>query len=185
MVYHLNRKDVPAALLGAYEGNKLKAEPCTSVAIPCDAGLWSGGSREHYIALEMQTGKMIPLPGQNSAPWDNDRTARNIELRPGFAIVRSSIFCGKNMGLTYFVHPDDIVKLVPQDKSVELCDVEKRVLRIIDGYKSFARNDEYRRAGIELGEAEAIKARLISLGLLNKAGAITTAGRNACEGVRL
>jgi hypothetical protein len=66
-----------------------------------------------------------------------------------------------------------------------LCDVEKRVLRIIAGYKAFARNDEFRRAGIEAGESDAIKARLIKLGLLNKAGAITISGRNACEGVRL
>ena len=185
MVYHLNRKDVPAYLLGHYEGNKLKAEPCTSVTIQSDAGIWSGGSRERYIAVELASGKMIALPDQDSAPWDSNRTTREIPLKPGFAILRTSVFCGKNMGLTYFVHPDDIVKLVPDNSSVALCDIEKRVLRIISGYKAFARNDEFRRAGIELGEADAIKARLISLGLLNKAGAITVKGKNACEGVRL
>ena len=185
MVYHLNRKDIPAYLLGHYEGNKLKAEPCTSVTIQSDAGLWSGGSRERYIAVELISGKMIALPDQDSAPWDSNRTTREIPLKPGFAILRTSVFCGKNMGLTYYIHPDDIVKLVPKNTDSELCAVEKRVLRIIDGYKSFARNDEFRRAGIELGEADAIKARLISLGLLNKAGAITVKGRNACEGVRL
>jgi len=185
MVHYLNKKDVPAHLLGAYKGNKLEAEPCTSVTIPCDAGLWSGGTRQHYVALEIQTGKMTSLPGQQSAPWDKDRKSYAIELRPGYAIVCSNVFCGKNLGLTYYVHPSDIAKLVPDNSTVQLCDVEKRVLRIIQGYKAFARNDEFRRAGIEIGEADAIKARLVTLGLLNKAGAITVAGRNACEGVRL
>jgi hypothetical protein len=128
---------------------------------------------------------MVPLPNQGGSPWDNNRSNRNVELRPGFAIVRSSVFCGKNLGLTYYVHPDDIVKLVPDNSTVQLSDTEKCVLRIIQGYMSFARNDEYRRAGIEAGEVEAIKARLIGLGLLNKAGAITTKGKNACEGVKL
>jgi hypothetical protein len=185
MVYHLAKNEVPAFLRGAYEGNKFRAEPVTSLTIQSDAGLWSGGSREFYSAVDLQTGFKVALPDQDGAPWDASRKSRTIDLRPGYAIVRSSHFCGKNMGLVFYIHPDDVAKLVPKDSGAELCDIEKKVLRIIDGYKSFARNDEFRRAGIELGEVDAIKSRLISLGLLNKAGAITVKGRNACAGVRL
>ena len=185
MVYHLDRKDVPPAMLGAYKGNKIEAESCTSVDIPFDAGLWSSGTRYHYISLDIASGRMFPLAGQDSSPWDENRKARTIDLLPGQAIVCQSVFCGRNMGLTYYMRPDDFAKIVPSDSGVALCDVEKRVLRIIAGYKAFARNDEFRRAGIEAGESDAIKARLIKLGLLNKAGAITISGRNACEGVKL
>ena len=185
MVYHLAKNEVPEFLRGAYNGSKFRAEPTTSVTIRSDAGLWQGGSRDFFYAIDLKTGHKVALPGQDGAPWDASRETRTIDLRPGYAIVESSIFCGKHMGLVFYVHPDDIARLVPNNSGAELCEVEKRVLRIIAGYKAFARNDEFRRAGIELGEADAIKARLISLGLLNKAGAITIKGRNACEGVRL
>ena len=185
MVYHLAKNEVPEFLRGAYTGSKFRAEPVTSVTIRSDAGLWQGGSRDFYYAIDLQTGRKVALPGQDGAPWDASRETRTIDLRPGYVIVESSTFCGKHMGLVFFVHPDDIARLVPNNSGAELSETEKRVLRIISGYKSFARNDEFRRAGIELGEADAIKARLVTLGLLTKANAITVKGLNACEGVRL
>jgi len=178
-MYHLDKKDVPASLRAGYSGNKFKAQAVTSLTIGSDAGLWSGGTRDFYYMIRLADGATCDFPGQQSAPWNSARADKDVSIDPGFAIVRHSHFCGSDMGLEFFVNPADIVKLVPHDDSSALCDVERRVLYIISAYKSFARPDEFRRAGIDVNEADAIKARLISLGYLNKAGAITVKGRNA------
>lgn len=185
MTHYLNKDEIPAFLRRGYSGNKFRAESVTSLTIHADAGLWSGGSRDSYSAIELATGNEIPLPHQSSAPWDAARVERKIDLRPGYAIIRASMFQGKDMGLIYYVHPDDIAKLLPKDSGAELSQNEKKVLYIIKSRKSAYRADEYRRALIGSFELDAIKSRLISLDLLNKAGAITVKGRNAVEGFTL
>jgi hypothetical protein len=183
MLHHLEKNQVPAFLRGGYNGKAFKAQACTSFTIPADAGLWSGGSRDAYSAVSLADGRIATIPGQDSAPWNSIRADRIVEIKPGFCLIRHSMFCGKDMGLTFFVHPDDIVKLVPHD-SCELVECEKTVLYITCAYKSFARADEARRMGIDTGELESIKARLIKLELLAKNGAITVKGRNAISGYR-
>lgn len=185
MNHYLNKNEIPDFMRRGYSGNSFRARPVLTVTIPSDAGLWSEGSRDSYSAIELTTGKEIPLPNQSSAPWDSKRVERTIELRPGYAIIRASIFCGKDMGLIYYVHPDDIAKLLPKDSGAELSQIEKTVLYIIKSRKSVYRADEYRRAGINIGEIDAIKSRLIALDMLNKSGAITNKGRNAVEGFSL
>lgn len=181
---HLNKSDIPANLRAGYSGNKFKAQAVTSLTIRADAGLWSGGTRDFYYMIRLADGATCTFPGHQNAPWNKERVDKDIAIDPGFAIVRHSHFCGTDMGLEFYVNPADIAKLVPHDDGPALCDVEIRVLYIARAYKSFARADEYRRAGISEGEADAIKARLISLGYLNKAGAITTKGRNKSSGYR-
>lgn len=177
-MYHLDRKDVPANLRAGYSGNKFKAQAVTSVMVRADAGLWSGGTRDFYYMIRLADGATCAFPGQQNAPWNKERTDKEISIDPGFAIVRHSHFRGDDKGLEFYVNPADIAKLVPQDNEPELCAVENTALYIARAFKSSARADEYRRAGIDANEADAIKARLISLGYLNKAGAITTKGRN-------
>lgn len=180
---YLEKNQIPASLRGAYSGNKFRAEPCESVVIPSDAGLWDGGSRTVYTAIELHSGRVVALPGQQSAPWDANRTERKIELKPGFAIVAHRMFRGTDLGLTFYVHPVDVAALIPTDIAADLTETEKTVLAIVRSRKAAYRNDEYRRKGIDAAEAEAIKARLIRDGYLNKAGAITVKGRNACDGI--
>jgi hypothetical protein len=181
---YLEKSQVPAFLRNGYSGSKFRAEAREIITIHSDAGLWSGGTRDHYSAVSLIDGKSLSLPGQSSAPWDKDRKETEIELRPGFAIIRHSMFCGKDMGLTFYVHPVDIAQLLMCDDAEPLAEVEKTVLYIIKGTKSGYRADAYRRANISEGEAEAIKARLIKLELLNKSGAITIKGKNAVQGFR-
>lgn len=180
---HLEPKQVPAYLKGGYTGQKFKAEAAESVHIPADAGLWSGGSRNTYSAIELATGRAAAVSDNMSSPWAAERQDRTVPLRAGFAIVKHSIFCGKDYGLTFFVHPSDVTKLLPEPVSDDLSAVELKALAIVRGIKSSYRADYYARAGISAGEVEAIKAKLIRLGYLNKAGAITVAGRNRSEGV--
>jgi hypothetical protein len=181
---HLNKNDIPAHLRAGYNGNKFKARAALSITIRSDAGLWSGGTRDFYYMIRLADGANCAFPGHQNAPWNIERVDKEISIDPGFAIVRHSHFCGDDMGLEYYINPVDIAKLVPYDDGPELCKVESMVLYITRAFKSFARNDEYRRAGISEGEAGAIKARLINLGYLNKAGAITTKGKNKISNFR-
>lgn len=181
---HLEPNQVPAHLKSGYNGKRFQAEPAESVTIPSYAGLWDGGSRTTYSAIELATGRAVPVSDNVSAPWDKTRQDKTVPLRAGFAIVKHSIFCGNDMGLTFFVHPSDIVKLIPDQAKDDLCAVEVKVLAVIRGLKSSYRADQFRRMGLSDGEVEAIKGKLTRLGYINKAGAITVAGRNRCEGVR-
>jgi len=180
---HLEKNQVPAFLRGSYSGQMFKAKPCEEMTINPDAGLWSGGSRDIFSAIELSTGRSLPLPNQADAPWSESRTERKITLRPNFAIVRHSVFQGKDLGLTFYVHPDDVARLIPSSAASDLSETEIKVLAILRGVKSSYRPDYYSRAGIKPAQVEGIKARLLSLGLVDKRGAITVAGKTACANV--
>lgn len=189
---HLDPKMVPAAMRGAYNGQKFTAVVCTETTIPSDAGLWDGGSRDTFYAIEMETGAQVAIPGQNSAPWDNGRADRTVALRPGFALVRRSMFRGKDMGMTFYLHPDNAAKLLPAP-AAELTAHESLVLSATCSYKAsyggmnryeMAKRDceynpERKAAFPTIEQWETAKQSLIAKGLLNKAGAVTVAGRNA------
>jgi hypothetical protein len=92
------------------------------------------------------------------------------------------------MGLTFYVHPDNATKLLPAPQA-ELTAFEKIVLSATASYKSsYAGMDRYEMARRDCRNGTPFPTRddwalakqtLINLGLLNKAGAITPAGRNA------
>lgn len=184
---HLDPAMVPASMRGSYGGKTFKASVCEQVTIPADAGLWSGGSRDTYTMIELVSGRTVPFPGQNEAPWGS-RSERRVALEPGYTVVCHSMFCGKDMGLTFYVHADNAAKLLPAP-TVELTDHEKVVLYGTRCYKSsYGGKDRYQITceqdygssyRMSRGEWNAAKATLIGKGLLNKQGAITPAGRNA------
>ena len=175
---YLEPNQVPAHLKRGYTGKTFRAEVTERVTVPSYAGLWSSGSRDTYEAIELATGRAVPASDNMSAPWDKTRADRQIELKSGLAVVKHTMFQGKDLGLTYFVHPSDAVALLPPTDD-EVTPTERKVLAIIGGIKSGYRADYFRKAGISDAELEAIKVSLIKRDYLNKAGAITTKGRNA------
>jgi hypothetical protein len=189
---YLDPNMVPAALRGAYSGKKFKAVVCTQTTIPADAGLWSGGTRNTYQIIDLETGRALQASDNMSAPWDQSRKDRMIAIWPGIAVVEHSQFCGKDMGLTFYVHPDNAAKLLPAP-SAELTNHESIVLQATCSYKSsyngkdryeMARPRSWERAELLAAyptreQWDAAKQTLIAKGLLNKAGAVTPAGRNA------
>lgn len=188
MTIHLEKNQVPAALRGAYSGNHFKAEVVEVVTIPADAGLWDGGSRDLYKFVVLETGEEVDMPGQKAPPW-GFRAEYGVSLEPGFAVVRHTYFCGQDLGLTFYVHPENAAALLPAP--VELTPTERFVLEATRGLKSsymgkdrYTLATEYSREPITRQEWDEAKASLIERKLLNKAGAITTAGRNAIEGAR-
>lgn len=188
---YLDAAMVPATLRGNYNGKKFKAVVVDTVTVPADAGLWSDGSRDHWRGVNVNTGEAMAFPGQQSAPWDKRQDCA-VTLIPGFAVVRHSMSCGVDMGLTFYVHPDNAAKLLPAPQA-ELSAFEKIVLNATKSLKSsYGGKDRYtmsldgRRYGPEANEPfptraqwDETKLALIGRGLLNKASAITTAGRNA------
>jgi hypothetical protein len=114
---HLEASQVPATLRGSYSGKKFEAQVCTSVTIPATVGLWDGGSRDDYYGVALDTGETFQLPHSNAWPGFGARREVQVTLEPGKAVVRHSIFCGEDMGLTFYVHPDNAAKLLPKGKN--------------------------------------------------------------------
>lgn len=188
---HLDSAMVPAALRGAYQGKKFKAVICETVTVPATAGLWDSGARDTYTAIEFETGRTVDVSDNRSAPWDGRRD-NTVTLRAGFCVVMHSTFLGKDSGLTFFIHPANAAALLPAPRA-ELAPHDRVVLAATKMYKaSYGGKDRYDMARDDVeynaekkaafptrADWEAAKARLIQAGLLNKAGAITVAGRNA------
>ena len=184
---------IPSHLRRGYDGKKFKAEVCLSVTIPSHAGLWDGSSREVYTVTRLDDGAEYRPAFMGLPPWDNRRGVE-VKLEPGIAVVKHSIFCGRDMGLTFYVHPDNAAALLPPP-APELSPYEKLVLVASGSLKAcYQGRDRYQNAADEyrcwkvLGDDDPYptrtqwseaKASLIGKGLLNKAGAITTAGRNS------
>jgi hypothetical protein len=179
---HMERGDVPAALLRAfpeYRGRKFVAVPCETVTV--QGTYWSGGSRSTY--------RMVRLDGAGpvgQAPVDHPYfDGKGVEgqtyaLPAGVAVVEHSIFCGKDMGLTFYVRPDVLAPLLPSGP--ELTDGERRALACFRGLKSGA----YRQEALAgCGYSDEMRDRLAGLGLLkvakNGATRLTTEGKNAAE----
>lgn len=188
---YLNAKDVPQYLRGDYTGKKFSVNTSTEGYIPNTAGLWEGGSRDTYKLIELSTGRSVSITDVTSAPWDASRTEKRFPMRPGFAIVCHSMFCGRDAVLTFTIHPDDATKMLPASGE-SLAPFESIVLKATREYKSsYNGQDRYQMAkgGISYfdrgnafpsrSEWESAKQSLIARKFLNKAGAITPDGRNA------
>jgi hypothetical protein len=187
---HLEPNDVPSMLRGKYSGKKFAARVVSEFNMPCDAGLWSGGSRDLYHAIDVTSGRVVALPGQSNAPWNKSREHENTYvMQPGIIIVKHSMFRGKDMGLTFYLHPDNATKLLPKP-ALDLDFTQKLVLSATVGKKShYMGRNRYQMTCDDLRDTpnkmptieqwETAKAQLVVLGLLDKRGAVTVKGRNA------
>lgn len=190
---YLDPNQVPQHLRCGYAGRSFTAQITDKVTVPMDAGLWSGGSRDLYHVIRLSDGAMIEAQDHSAAPWDNRRD-NVVTLQPGIAVVRHSIFCGKDSGLTFYMVAADVAPMLPAPVA-DLTAHESIVLNATASYKSsYAGRDRYQMAqddarynlhGMTLetyptrAEWDSAKASLVTRGYLNKAGAITNAGRNA------
>ena len=186
--HYLEPNQVPSHLKRGYSGKRFTAQASEQVTIPSYAGLWDGGSRDTYQIIRLADGAVVAASNNSSAPWDNKRVNRIVTLEPGIAVVEHSITCGKDMGLRFYVHPSDIVKMLPA--TVELTETERLVLTATKTYKSsYNGMDRYDMATGDFryankpypsrDEWNAAKQALVERKLLNRAGAITVSGKNA------
>ena len=141
---------------------------------------WDGGSRDYYAAVNLTTGESLAVP-QNGTPFDGGPIEPNgVRVPAGFVIAEHSIFAGQDMGITFHVDPETATAFLPAP--VELTSDETRVLECTRSLKSSyagIKNYRFHQSGLTREAWDAASNSLKSRKLLNKAGAITTAGRNA------
>ena len=65
---------------------------------------WSGGTKSTYIAVDMSTGRQGRIPQR--APWAQPAEGQRRDLPPNVCVVEHAHFCGTDMGLRFYVHPD-------------------------------------------------------------------------------
>lgn len=184
-IHHIDRPDetikkIVNASYPSYRGRKFKL----STDIPTKLNsYWGGGSKDDYVFYELSTGKVYQV--EDNHPFFTPNKARDLDSLPkGIVIVKHSIFCGKDSGITIFANQEDLVPLLPEKPNIT--EDERVVLTYTKSLKSSyagIKNYRFYEANREVGIAEEnwnkAKENLISKKLLNKAGAITAVGRNA------
>jgi len=73
---------------------------------------WGDGTRNVYKAVELAEDGVVNS-AQVPAPWMHQEVGRTLAIPPGWAVVEHSVFCGKDMGLTLYIHPNDAAKHLP------------------------------------------------------------------------
>ena len=184
--------DVAAKLARAaypsYRGRKYKVRAAESVDI--GHTYWDGGSRTTYVVVELGSYRVLPVPKQTPPQFGGPGSV-DLPLRPGIVVVSHSIFCGKDTGLTFLVHPDQLATSNLLPAPVELDPDETIVLAATSRWKaSYNGRNRYQmardcRLDIDRARWDAASDRLKARKLLNKAGAITAAGRNAIGNTRV
>lgn len=166
----------------AYTGRKFKVDTLTGPK-RLDS-CWSGGSRDYYVVIDLETGQSVPIP-ENGTPFSNGGQIFTVDNlpRPNIAIVQHTIFCGKDLGITIYVSPENLNRFaLPERPALTLA--QRIVLAFTIGRKS-SYNGRNRaemalyEAGLPLAEWDQAKAELIAMGLLKSNGAVTDSGRNA------
>lgn len=181
---HVQRNDPTTrwmlAAFPSYKGKMFRVRSCTSVSL-CGA-YWSDGSRVTYRAIDLVS---LEVSDANPAIQNPFRVpeAPTVELIAGSGIVSHTISRGKDLGLTLYVRPENVVPLVTVS-------VEPDVLKVLVATRSYKAcyggDKNYRQRNSGLGPVAWDRARslAIELGYLDKRGAITVEGRNVSEGVK-
>lgn len=158
-----------------YKGKKFEARSAEAVTLL--NAYWDGGSRTTYRGLKLDTGEVFPADPQIENPFRVPE-APTVALEPNKSIVAHVIFSGKDLGLRMFLHPSNMVDLLP---AVEVSERVRKVLRATRSYKASYGGDPLYRArnsGLDYSEWLAGVAEAKSLGYLDARGAITVEGKN-------
>lgn len=145
---------------------------------------WDGGSRDYWMLLNTATGVAQEMPAQHPFFDKQILGSDKVELVENVVAVQHCIFCGKDLGLTVYIHPSNATKMIGTIIKAE--GDEKIVLVYTRGLKStyagisnFRFHSANREKGITQERWEVAKTSCVTKGWMNKAGAITNAGRDA------
>jgi len=191
--YHLSARDdgirpIVRAAFPDYNGTKARIRAFTGPR--CVNSYWDGGSRSYFALVRLADGQSLGLPTShpyfNRQPDGSPMGALELrELPPGIVLVEHSIFCGRDTGITVHVRPDNLDQLKLPD-APQLAADERIVLQATRSFKAsyggisnYRLHEARREHGITRDRWDTAKAALIGRKLLNRAGAITNAGRNA------
>lgn len=156
----------------------------TSGRFDCVDRYWSEGCRNYYVIVRLADGlPCAEIPGVN--PLRDTADQHDCVIPAGYAVVCRK-FRGQRELMEISVSSENVAQFLPAPKA-ELTENQAKCLRATKSFKSsYGGNSNIRQESSGLSQsswAEA-KAQLIQMGLLNKAGAITTAGKNVVEVIR-
>ena len=158
-----------------YKGRKFEVVEATTVSL--GGAYWSGGSRNTWKAVQLGPEvKVVEASAMIQNPFRVPQ-APVLEMVSGVAIVRHCIFQGKDLGLKLYLHPSNMVKMIPEQVDADV----KAVLVATRSYKASYGGDplyRQRNSGLELEAWNRAKAEAQRLGYLDARGAITNKGRN-------
>jgi hypothetical protein len=147
---------------------------------------WSGGSRDTFVAVNLATRRTLAVP-QNGTPFDGGPIALDgVAIPEGYVIIEHSISCGRDVGITFHVHPNAAAQFLPLP--VDVTDDQLAVLRYTAQLKNTYAGEtdiRYREAARDTGITRErwtiAQAELRERRMLNAANAITPSGRNAAQ----
>ena len=102
-------KSVAQAAFPNYRGRKYYLEARETVNVK---SYWAGGSRDYFTFVRLDDLRTLSMPPQSA--YDRQiEGADKAPIPPGFVCVRHSIFCGKDAGITFYVNPADMPRMLP------------------------------------------------------------------------
>lgn len=170
------------AAFPSFAGRKISVQ--TRTEVQPQHTYWDEGSRHSYSAVDIKTRRAVAGKQFSPPQFGGPVKVNPIRMVPGVLVFELHQHRGTHY-MHIYCHPQDAPKLLPEEGQT-LTKEEKIVLEHTAGLKSsyggeknFRFKEARRRTGITLNEWEVAKAELMEKKLLNRAGAITTAGRNA------
>lgn len=91
-----------------YKGRKVKVEAVEKVDV-YDLN-WSGGTKNEYRFINADDLNTAGLP--HLAPWNNVYEGQRFTMLKNSIVVKRCYFCGHDLGLTIYVHPDLMPRMI-------------------------------------------------------------------------
>ena len=95
-----------------YRGRKLRWEARETLHL--SPTYWDGGTCHEYVLYELASGQVREVPRQAPREMGGPDPDATVPLRPGFAVLEHVFFCGQDIGVRVYVHPEDAPKLLTE-----------------------------------------------------------------------
>jgi hypothetical protein len=190
---YLDKKDAEyfaSIAFPSYRGNKFQVKIEDTYTVDTES---SGGTSNSFVLLKTMDGQVRTISSSDLGLNVRMPVHQDVKIPDDVMVVEHSYFTGKDMGLRFYVSPNStfLPKMISAPKE-ELTPQEMIVLIATRSLKAGYAGDRDSRfhsaeeeTGITKEEWESAKASLIAKRHLNKAGAITTSGRNVAGDKRL
>lgn len=178
-------KRIALAAFPNYAGKSFSVETFSPTRLD---SCWEGGSRDFYRFVNLATLQTVGVP-ENGTPFSNGGQILKCDVLPfNVAMVRHTVFCGKDLGLTVHVGAENLGKYLPAPVELTLA---QRIVLVTTRERKSSYNGQNRQqmaeadCGLPEPEWTKAKAELIAKGLLKANGSITDDGRNAAGTAQL
>jgi len=173
-------RSIIARAFPAYNGRSISVQPFDG-PMRLDS-YWSGGSRDYWTAVSLVSGQTAPVP-ENGTPFTP--AIGQLEALPENTVL----VCWSRVGggtdyVTVYVRPENLTKMLPAPVALTaheaiVIEYTCHLKNTYGGRTNIRFTEANEKTGITAEQWDAAKASLIVGGFLNKAGAVTDAGRNA------